>query len=929
MRCWTRAKATVPYVVGGTKITLGVLSTVASLISHPCVQTVIDAASQIITIVEGVNANRADTKALAGRLLGLLAVISETHKDKNENDLSPDVRSSLNRLKSQLDEILVEIREIRVSTDPHTFKGFCKGVLLYGDNGGKIREYTTRIGWAMNVEGRIGDSLRLLEVVEDSRHVRGVVDDMHVITQDVRVVVQETNQHLVAISGDIAKMTRAPTSPMDTLPSSSIIPSRPPILYGRDKEIKDIAHRIVTTESPRYTIHGPGGIGKTALSLGVMEHPDVTEKYGDSRHFIQCEQATSSALLIELIARGLSIEESSNDRMKDVMSRLRSTKQPILLILDNFETPWDIVGEKSRVESILCQTTSLPHVAILLTMRSDAPPSTHVQWSLPWLDPISTLAKDAAHALYVNVDPKADGDSSLDTLLAELSSLDTLLAELSYMPLAITLMASMGRSGPRPTALLQAWRDKAGGIDLFRGTDKNESVKISIQLSIESNRMKSVPEALTLLSLVAMLPAGANFELLPSLARNIPNFLLAQLTLSGTALAHVDSGKQVVQLLSPVRSYVLKHHPASDRTMHIIYDSYAQFVTRHNAPFGSTHFSRDARVLAAEETNLEAILPLSIRSGSCSAIEAAIDFSRYQRYTRPQLEIITCAVDVCRRNANFELLARSLAMLGEIFYCLNRYEESTAIYQQASDVYEGCDDRLGMANCLRGLGDIHRMQGRHAEAEAAFQQASGLCGEFGDRLGVANCQRGLGDMHRMRGWLTEAEAEYRQAFVVYEEFGDRFGMANCLRGLGDIHGMQGQHAEAEAAYQRASGVYRELGFRLGVANCLKGLGDIYRMQERHREAKAVFKRACVVYKELGSRLGVADCAQGFGHIYREQGRRAEAESEYQQASTVYEELGDRDAQQEYSRAKVIFQELGHKTLTDYDTDVTSFRLTTP
>lgn len=49
---WIRAKAAVPYVVGGTKITLDVLSKVASLASPPCVQTVIGVASQIITIVE-------------------------------------------------------------------------------------------------------------------------------------------------------------------------------------------------------------------------------------------------------------------------------------------------------------------------------------------------------------------------------------------------------------------------------------------------------------------------------------------------------------------------------------------------------------------------------------------------------------------------------------------------------------------------------------------------------------------------------------------------------------------------------------------------------------------------------------------------------------------------------------------------------------
>ncbi|KAG8857450.1 hypothetical protein FRB96_005749 [Tulasnella sp. 330] len=863
-----REKDAVPYIVGGTKITLGVLSKVASLASPPCVQMLITAASQVITIVECVKANRQDSKALAGQLLALLTVISEAYKDQQDEDLAPDIRTSLNRLKCQLDEILIGISKMRLATDPRGVKGFFTGILLHGDNGSKIREYTNSIDWAMNVEGRIGDSLRLLEVAEDTRQVR--------------VVVQDTHKEVVAIRREIADMAiKASKSAMDILPPSPIIPSRSPVLYGREGEIDDIARRIIATESPRYVIHGPGGIGKTALSLGVMEHMEIIQKYGESRHFVQCEQAASSALLIELIARGLRIEQSSHNRMKDVMSRLRSTKQPIFLILDNFETPWDIVGEQSRVEAILCQITSLPHVAILLTMRSDAPPSAHVRWSLPRLDSLHVLQLEAARALYINVDPKAGGDSSLDTLLADLS----------YMPLAITLMASLGRSGQRPTALLEAWRDKSGGTDLFRGTDKNKSVNISIQLSIESNLMKSVPEALTLLSLIAMLPAGADAELLPLLAKDIPNLPLAQATLSGATLTYVDGDTHAIRLLSPVRSYVLKHYPASDNIKLTIYDTYAQFITKHNSALGDKSFLSDARVLTAEETNLEAILPLSLQSGSRSAIEAATDFSRYQRWTRPRLEVITCAVDVCRRNGNLDLLASSLLVQGEMFYYLGQHNEAQVAKEQARDMYEELGDRRGVADCLKGLGDIHWTQGRHAEAQAVYEQACRMYKDLDARRGVANCLSGLGDIHCAQGRHAVAQAIYEQASKIYGDLGDRYGVANCLSGLGDVHRIQGRRVDAQAAYEQASTVYEELGVRRGLANCLSGLGTLYRIQGRYEESEAVYERASSVYGELGDQLGSANCLVGLGEVHRRQARYNDALKEFSAAKIMYEELG--------------------------------------
>lgn len=342
------------------------------------------------------------------------------------------------------------------------------------------------------------------------------------------------------------------------------------MLYGREKEIEENVNQILVAVAAPLSILGAGGIGKTALALVIMEHADVVRKYESARFFVRCEQATSAALLIELLARGLGVKVSSDDRMKDVMAVLRSSHL-VLIILDNFETPWDSQGEQSRVEEILYSIASLSHVTILITMRSNVPPSVHLRWSPPHL--LSALPKQAARDLYLEIDPAAGTDSSLDMLLDDLS----------YMPLAVGIMASLSRNGERPTDLLQSWRDKAVGTDLLHGPDKNKSVKISIQLSIESNMMRALPDALTLLSVVAMLPAGANIALLPKLVTNIPNLLRAKATLRQATLTHAANDSQTIQLLSPVRSYVLKHHPASDSIKQAVYGAYADFVAEHNS----------------------------------------------------------------------------------------------------------------------------------------------------------------------------------------------------------------------------------------------------------------------------------------------------------------------------------------------------------
>ncbi|KAG8870751.1 hypothetical protein FRB97_009420, partial [Tulasnella sp. 331] len=314
--------------------------------------------------IQGVKDNRDNSRALIERLLGLLLVLSEAHRGKTDEQLAPDIRKSLKRLTSQLDTIREEIEKMQESAGRRSFMTVLKEGLLYVDNGKKIKGCITRIDWAMDVfqvEGRIGSDLRLQDVHTDVMLIRerlmrqdtlahvnylGAFSDAPV--HDSKLRTQDHEPYAFGSLPCVIESTADGIGPLRLLLSPSILPSKPQVLYGRDRWIDKIVDRMTTSASLRYAILGPGGIGKTALSLGVMDHRDVVERFGDSRFFVRCEEATSAALLIELIARGLGIEELSRDRMKDVTSRLRGAIKPILLVLDNFETPWDIVNEQSR-----------------------------------------------------------------------------------------------------------------------------------------------------------------------------------------------------------------------------------------------------------------------------------------------------------------------------------------------------------------------------------------------------------------------------------------------------------------------------------------------------------------------------------------------------------------------------------------------------
>lgn len=326
------------------------------------------------------------------------------------------------------------------------------------------------------------------------------------------------------------------------------MPTSSPIFYGREGNVSEAVERLVASGSRRVSILGPGGIGKTSVALAVMEERRIIDAYGENRHWVPCAEASTPALLVELLARSLDVQGSGTDRFRDVMSMLRRSTQRRLILLDNFETPWDIEGEQTNVDSILSTLASVPHVAILITMRGTVSPSIQVSWTKTIHLPVLSL--EASRQTYLQIHPEAVADPMLDTLLNELG----------HMPLAVTLMARVGVDNEMPIALLRRWKEEQTDV-MHLGEDCGTSVNVSIGLSLKSHLLRLNPDALPLLSVLSLLPGGAKIDSLSTLAPTLPSLAAARLALVRASLAYPTSDGQLLQLLPPIRSYILRHHP--------------------------------------------------------------------------------------------------------------------------------------------------------------------------------------------------------------------------------------------------------------------------------------------------------------------------------------------------------------------------------
>jgi hypothetical protein len=144
----------------------------------------------------------------------------------------------------------------------------------------------------------------------------------------------------------------------------SLVPAVPEIFYGRESELEEITGALKHNPA-RVAILGPGGMGRTALALAVLHHPDLKQRY-THRHFISCESATGGAELISVVGSYLGFEQSK-ELSKAIFHHFVDSG-PTILVLDNFETPWEPFLVRAEVEKFLSLLADIPQLTLLVSV---------------------------------------------------------------------------------------------------------------------------------------------------------------------------------------------------------------------------------------------------------------------------------------------------------------------------------------------------------------------------------------------------------------------------------------------------------------------------------------------------------------------------------------------------------------------------------
>ncbi|KAF9071506.1 hypothetical protein BDP27DRAFT_1322235 [Rhodocollybia butyracea] len=834
------------------KMFLEVLDIAAKQIPVPGVVSVIEVVKSLVQMCDDSYTTLKNAKDLKNRIENLTLILIDKLKGKKAEEIEERLRSDIKQLECDLKHIQSRLGKIAKQN------AFLV-ILFQGLNENKVQECVGRLGNAL-------ESFHLAREIADA-------DAIERLSQQIITFYGRQAQAMNDMQEDVTHLRKDMTTVLGILdkrnqgdnlngsrPRRGVIPVAPEIFFGRDAIVNDFVHTLVSqkTSVARICLLGPGGMGKTSIARTVLNHPSVIEHFGkESRVWVPCVKATSVSLLKDTLYESLGVSLNTGDPLRDILYDLESSTSPIILLLDNFETPWNL-HSRTEVQDILSQLAKLQHVALFVTMRSFELPGDGIHWESVCLEAVD---KEASICIYTQIDPAGNQSSELPLLLDEVG----------HMPLAITLMAKLGQQMEySPAELLELYKD-AGTALLNLGEESQRSMDICIGLSVESQLMIDSPGADKLLGILALLPIGTTSKALSQwwvhdMAK--ATIALRLRTLLDTSLVEKRADTYVV--LPVIRRYVLDPNRFPKHIRESTVQMACAFLKEHNASVGTSNYlaHKDARSL--EEANLQGIL-LETTAADPDIIEALLILSEHQVETRPRLEVVQHALELSKESEDQKWYAEALYWNGRNLRGLDQYEEAIKQFHLAREAFLQVLESKCAADALywAGYSSSSTSNPNYGDVPKALAEFQSL----GDTAGIAKCQIELVSQWDVQSILSlTATREFCISNnLLLEQF-------NCTWYLTQTCVNLGRFDEAKQWGLTALCEARQIGDE--TSDTSKLVGQIFIFLGDYDKAVEYLMKGLETSKAYGSPIGIVRILFQLGRAWMKKGREEDAQGAF-------------------------------------------------
>lgn len=785
----------------------------------------------VLNTCQTASSNKIEALALAEDVAQLaMAVAGQVEEHKNEVGADTELLDQISKLCLQLEAVHSTLKNL---FKRESFTWFVK----HSQDEVKLQRLQRDIKHAVDLFS-VRSSVRLQrdishsEVVDAARKGR-ILDEISKVCQSVMDEIKTGKQ-----------ATATPSKPMAAGP---VLPRKPRNFFGREQIIETAVTTLIASTPGRVAILGSAGIGKTSVASMVLFDPSIAECFGTHRYFISCDAAGNKDELLTSIAGPLGLQ--GDKLQKKLLDALGDREHRKIIVLDNFDSPWEsTASSKKEVESLLASLCALDSLAVVITMRGSERPA-GVQWSRPFLPQLGPLDAPSARKAFLALSDCLEDDPCIDPLLTAIDC----------VPLAVTLMANLAETDG-PETLLLRWKEEHSSL-LHRTPDRRSSLDISIGISLNSPRMKAVPEALILLSLISMLPDGIDNTQLDAIFPSIGKTRRALSALWQTSLAYND-GHNRTRVLSPIRSHMILYYQ-SDTPHRVSVLTYYMGLAALSSDLGGPHGQSIVKRLTPEIGNLHSIVNFTLDpTGESStiqpllrgAISAAINLSKFIRYTHlGNPETVRRASVAAGKLGDPVLHADVLYHLAWIELTLAKGGhnlEHERLCREALAVYEQTGNINGRAECTWLLGQIYKGTKNQKECRVLYEQALALAVEAKNRYCQAKCLSNLSEIVFYGGDAKASEALSEQALPLFREIQNLTNVGLTLYWLGRLAAFRNDHT-ADARFDEAAEIFKQAGAYPQVGRILIAKGDAALARCDFHGAREEYIKAIDVYGEAG------------------------------------------------------------------------------
>jgi predicted ATPase/class 3 adenylate cyclase len=636
-----------------------------------------------------------------------------------------------------------------------------------------------------------------------------------------------------------------PLRTLDARPNN--LPVQLTTFVGRETELADVRRLLAGTHL--LTLTGPGGTGKTRLSLELAA--TAVDQCPDGVFFVPLEPVREPSLVAPRILSAVGLAEVPTRPARDVLIDWLTGRR-VLLVLDNFE---QVLDASSIVADLL---RSVPDLRIVVTSRAALRVSGEQEYPVPGLpvpprpeelpvmaranQSLATSRMDAetashyesvrlflARAMSVKPDFRLTDDNA--------AAISAICSELRGMPLAIELAAARIRL-LKPEAILTRLADQlsilAGGSrDL---PERQQTLRGAIAWSYDILD----DGARRLLDRLSVFTGGCDLEAAEAVCGPVAEIQVdvfdGLTSLVDQSLLQLDDmgPEPRFRMLETIREFAAEML-ASQPDAEAVLDRREAWFVAFGERVAELLAGPDQRAwldrLETEHDNIRAVLDRAVTLGRAGpANRLAVAMWRFWQ----------------KRGHLHEARRRLDTM-------------AAASWSQ--------DDPMLRARLMEALGGVLWWQADIAAMKPAYGEALALWRQIGDKREIANALYNYSFAFAVRADPTadpreadpdlEGRRAQEEALAIYRELGDRRGEANVLWGIGNANYFA-SHGDAGAAQFRAArDIFRDEGDVTMLAWSLHMLGSALLRKDRPDESRPLLREALERFRDAGDTAGMA------------------------------------------------------------------------